>query len=65
MHLNNLNAPVLNVLSSSCMSFAATKLYIGTFEISPQLYSRGSKAKNVVNYTSARENDTSVPSNSS
>jgi len=47
------------------MSFTVTMLYIGTFQISQQLYSIGSKATNFVNYTSARENDTSVPSNSS
>ena len=39
--------------------------YEGTFQISQQLHSIGSKGTNVVNYTSPRENDTSVPSNSS
>jgi hypothetical protein len=47
------------------MSFALKMLYKGTFQISQQLYSVGSKGTNVVNYTSARGNDTSVPSNSS
>jgi len=47
------------------MSFAVTVLYIGTFQMSQLLHSIGSKGTNDVNYVSARENDTSVPSNSS